>query len=59
MLKIIFRARKLEGKNDLEALEILIRTCMHKIGSIVLERFLNSEEYISPSQVEVCSHGHP
>ncbi len=59
MLKIIFRARKLKGKDDLEALEMLIRTGMHKIGSRLLEKFLNSEEYISPSQVEVCSDGHP
>ena len=42
---VIFKERQSEGYEDLEAMENLVRTSVHKVGSVVLEKFLNADVY--------------
>ncbi len=42
---VIFGERETAGRDDLEAIETLVRSTVHKIGSVVLEKFLNADVY--------------
>ncbi len=42
---MIFGERESQGHDNLEAIETLVRSTVHKIGSVVLEKFLNADAY--------------
>ena len=43
---MIFGERESQGHDDLEAIEMLVRSTVHKRGrSVVLEKFLNGDVY--------------
>ena len=42
---MIFGERESQGHDNLEAIEMLVRSTVHKIGSVVSEKFLNADAY--------------
>jgi len=57
-LEIIFREREKQGYDDLEAMEMLVRTKMHKVGRIILEKLLNMKISVSEGIIRQCKEGH-
>ena len=56
LLQVVFTGRRNSGKVDLEAVEMLVRTSMHRAGAAALERLLSMP---SPEPEHVtCSCGH-
>jgi len=41
LLQVVFNGRRASGKLDLEAVEMLVRTSMHRAGVVALERLLS------------------
>lgn len=54
---MIFRERSLSGRDDLEAVEMLVRSSMHKIGCVVLEKLLNSDVGVNEKEEIKCECG--
>ena len=52
------RDRKNRGHLDLESLEVRIRHSMHRVGSIMLERLLNSDGGDYRGRTLPCEKGH-
>jgi hypothetical protein len=53
-----FRDREQLGHPDLESLEIHIRSSMHQIGSVILEKLLNSDGGDYRGRTQPCEQGH-
>jgi hypothetical protein len=55
---MVYKDKSAHGHIDLEATEIYIRSCMHKIGSIMLEKILNSDNSDFRGKSIPCAKGH-
>ena len=53
-----FRDRDKLGHLDLESLEIYIRSSMHAVGSVILEKLLNSDGGDYRGRTQPCEKGH-
>ena len=53
-----FRDRDKLGHHDLESLEIYIRSSMHAVGSVILEKLLNSDGGDYRGRTQPCEKGH-
>lgn len=58
MLEAILNGKKIDGQHDLESVEMLTRTVMHKVGSVVLEKIINLNGGGSREQIQECERGH-
>jgi len=58
IVSLSFRDRDKLGHLDLESFEVHIRSSMHHIGSIVLEKLLNSDSGDYRGKTLPCERGH-
>jgi hypothetical protein len=54
LLGVILGERESEEDGDLEAIEMLVRNSVHKIGSVLLEKFLNANVYRIEKRAMEC-----
>lgn len=57
LLGMIFGEREKTERDDMEAIETLVRRSMHKIGSVVLEKMLNGEVCRGEKRAMRCECG--
>jgi hypothetical protein len=55
---MVYRDKGADGHIDLEAIEIYIRSCMHHIGSLMLEKILNLDNGYFQGKSIPCDKGH-
>ena len=58
IVNMVFKDKCIDGHIDLEAIEIYIRSCMHHIGSLMLEKILNSDNGGFRGKSIPCDKGH-
>jgi len=58
IVTFLFRDRDKRGHPDLEALEIHIRSSMHAVGGVMLEKLLNSDGGGYRGRTQPCEKGH-
>src|SRR3989442_13442871 len=54
----VWRDQERTGHVDLEALELALRSSMHQIGGVLLEKLLNSDEGGYAGARTKCAQGH-
>lgn len=56
-MTVAWRDRERQGHLDLESLEIHIRTAMHEVGSVMLEKLINADGGDYRGRTLPCEHG--
>ena len=58
IVNLFWREREKLGRLDLESLEMYIRSSMHSVGSVILEKLLNADGGDYRGRTQPCEKGH-